>query len=84
VISFDDVDWTSPAVLKVAGGALLWLVSDSRALRMAGLGLAGWGAWDYWQNHAPRVIYQSVPLPKGVAAAPWAHPSAANLGRLSS
>lgn len=84
MISIDDVDWTSPAVLKVAGGALLWLVSDSRALRMAGIGLAAWGGWDWYQNHMPRVIYQSVPLPKGVAGAPWAHPSAANLGRLSS
>jgi hypothetical protein len=78
------IDYTDPIFLKVAGGAALYLLGGGRITRWAGIGLAAWGGWDYWQQR-PKVLYQSVPMPKlpGLQGGSWAARATANLGRMS-
>lgn len=73
----------NPIFLKLAGGAALYLLGGgSRVAKLAGIGLAAWGGWDYL--HRPRVLYQSVPMPKISALSPWDARARANLGSVRS
>jgi hypothetical protein len=71
----------NPIFLKVAGGAALYLLGG-RIAKLAGIGLAAWGGWDYLQR--PKVLYQSVPMPKISALSPWDARARANLGSVRS
>jgi hypothetical protein len=78
------IDFGNPVFLKVAGGAALYLLGGGRVTRWAGIGLAAWGGWDYYRQQRPKVLYQSVPMPKiSGFQAPWTPRASANLGGVS-
>jgi hypothetical protein len=72
--------WTDPIVLKAGGGLALYALSSSRTVRMVGLGLIGWAAWEYFRpaQVPPKVIPYDpdAPLPLEQAATSSADPFA--------
>ncbi len=53
--------WSDPIVLKAGGGLALYAVSSSRTVRLVGLALIGWAAWEYFKPAAPAAAPKVIP-----------------------